>query len=558
MKAPSYLPEGPRKASLKSKKSTSTYKGPSIICGSLSDVTKSSDFIAVGTSKSTFGKLWYLIRIGDETQFRWVPARHISLGEPIANSISANVIPLTELRATTNLNVRKCPHLGCPGVGTLSKDSNYSSTKQAENGWYLISLGGGKEGWASGKYFAVTKEPSMDEQNLPSAGTPDEDSEEKLTALDEPIAKLNAVRDVVKAASKLDPCKTKKRITQYKDKHVWQLKQELILRAAPHAQCGIEIKLSEGKALVPIGETDHYYLLAAAPEDTIEAGYFHKALFTDQYELRQTLNKNVDVFSSEMVTFLHEREDYWDSFEFIWDSVVESVSNWIKRNTAAALCILALILGAIPLCITRLRHLMLRADQWFIRTGYFFVRSNEFWKMMRRLLFIVIVSSIILIALTMYVLWLYQVASQRQMIMGLGSLGLMSLSIGMFGARVAGFFTGVLLFFLSLIEFMLFVAFLCLLFLLPSLILLASYYWTYSSEQRRGDRPQTPFNRVEIERIHEKIFRLRNFYPETIIGWARRGGIKDRWQSFKDVMQAKSSVFDPFFNDVNKKANESL
>lgn len=564
-KAATSLPEGNRYGSLKKSRNASIFSGPSVACTLTSKLTPQTKFIVTGSAKSLFGKAWYQVQVDGQQNKQWVSARHVTLGDVVRLEIGDKEIHQTLVTATLDLNARTCPDTACERVGSLTKGEGYTATKQADNGWYFVSLNNGKEGWVSGKYVMLQSkeqaqrleqpEDTIDTQQAvvsrPSNNKETKDntkpSHQQTITLPEQIQQP-AVKPIVPK----DPCIAKSKIAHYKDKSIWRVSEPLTFQMIPHTQCELTFELTKGNVLINLGETKHYYVIATPIESDMMQGYLRKELFQGQYVSMELYSGKTDeIFTAETVEYLLTQEKYWNSIKYKLLSVWQKFQYLFAVYTAQFLCLFALILGSLVLSVRVLRRKMLRLDQLFIRTLYFSVRSRAFWHMLRRLAFILILSATVLFAMVAYVLWLKEVANLRQMIMGYGSLGLMSLSVGIFGMRVAGFFTGLLLFFLSLFEFLLFVAFLCFLFLLPSLLLLLVYYWSYRKGQKGGEQPQTVFNHEEIERIHERVFRLRNFYPETIISWARRGGVKQRWQSFKDVVRAKSEAFDAFFASVD-------
>lgn len=568
-KAATSLPEGNRYGSLKKSRNASIFAGPSVACTLTSKLTPQTNFIVTGSAKSLFGKAWYQVQIDGQRYKQWLPARHVTLGDVVRVEISDKGIPQTQVTATLDLNARTCPDTACERVGSLVKDESYTATKQATNGWYFVGFNDGKEGWVSGKYVTPLTVEEYDKSEPVAETEKLADSQEEVTPISstdkadtEPSHQQAVVlpekmqQVITKPIVPKDPCVATSKIKYHNDKRVLRVKEPLTFQMIPHSQCDLTFDLAHGKALISLGETEHYYVVAAVPSATVKQGYLRKELLQDQFVSMYTLNSDAEIFTVDMANELLAKEKYWNSYGYKLKTTWQEFKKWVSKHTGKFLCIVAFMLGLLMLSVRRLRRKMLRLDQLFIRTLYFSVRSRAFWLMMRRLVFILTLSATVLFALVAYVLWLKEVANLRQMIMGYGSLGLMSLSVGMFGARVAGFFTGLLLFLLSLFEFLLFVALLVFLFILPSLLLLLVYYWTYRKGQKGGDQLPAVFNHEEIERIHERVFRLRNFYPETIINWARKGGIKQRWQSFKDVARAKSETFDAFFSSVDARYQE--
>ena len=431
------LEGGERHAKLVSKRSKKIYSGPSVICKVGQQVDVNARLIVLGSANSRFGKPWYYIKVVGSGAKGWLPKKRIAL----------------QGKVTTQTGVKK------------PTDRQHASKQLAEEKTAEVAVS--EPITPTPKYVAeasVKPQPQNKSSYKPPIKTP-----------------------------KFDPCKVRPKVTYYRDKKIWHVQEDIRLSRVPHAQCGESFNLVKGKTLFSIGETKDFYMLVTAATNAIKVGYFPKSQFNEQYIPKHGISKRLDVYSDEAKETLLSRAEYWNSWKYPIDQNVEAFKWWFRTNTGTALCLFSIALGTLLLAFKRSRRALIAVDQVVLRTGYFFVRSQGFWQMLRRLGVILVVSAVFLFALFSYVMWLKEVANYRQMAMGVGSLVLMSLSVGWFGMRVAGFFSGVILFFLSLIEFLMFVAFLVILFLAPSLLLLLAYYILYRRSRQDSDVPTVVF-----------------------------------------------------------------
>jgi len=579
-KAVKPLAQGKRHGTLKSTRTIHLYAGPSLICGIDQEAPPKTTVIVLGQAKSTFGKVWYNIGLSDQSKTLWVPAKRVVLGDVVKPEIAHHSITSAVMQATLSLNARSCPEIRCQVVGNLRKDTSYKVTRKADNGWYLVTLDEQKQGWANGKYLlpaaqqptisndAVATQHETSSQVTSTARQVGQEKviewpsrkkrEQALMANTSPALKTLAPKSI---APKIDPCVFKTNYTRAKHYHMGYIKQGTRIQKVPHTQCELHHEFEHRKAMLHLGETELYDVFAMPVDGQIQRGYVLKdGSGKRPYRLISlfTPKQGEDMFGADMFNDLSKQETYWNSVTFkvkdFWQDTKYQVRYWYHYNTAQAIYATAFVLGLLTLIWSVSRQKMLRLDQLLLRTGYFALRSRPFWRMLRRLAVILIVAACVMFVIYLYVMWLYEVANRRQMIMGMGSLGLMSLSIGWFGARLASFFSGFILFWLSVFEFMLFVLSVCLVFLAPSLLLLAFYYGHYRRHAGDTATPSAPFDRNEIERIHEQVFKLRNFYPETLIRWSRQGGFKARVAQAMQLVRAKSNPFDRFFDHVNGQA----
>lgn len=593
---------------LKDSTSVILHYGPSVICPNIGTLTKSDQFVIIGRTQSAFGKPWFKIELLKNSKKAWVPSQLIIQGKKVAiPKYTSKDLKSTKATANLDLNVRECPDTNCTRIGSLKKDVEYTVLKSADNGWYYVQMGEDENGWASGKYLTAVDYSPLDKEliagtekktatatgskpikssstdaaqaqapqtNIKVVTSPSTQPKKGDKSKQRNVGSANSVRSSgisrssstpstalkslqkatgrnvstppPKTVNTIDQCSTRVDITKFREKTLWRVEKEFVLNISPHEQCGKQITLIEGKAIVSVGESEEYYFIAAVPDDALTYGYLLKGKYTDQYVPMRSLHKSFKVNDSKDLLLYYE--EHWNSFEYRAWALWEKFEKLYVSNLALSICITSFVLGMLMLPFGWSRRFMLRLDQFILRLTYFTVRSPNFWRMIRKLTFILLLTAAIIGVIFLYVLWIMNVASQRQQIMGAASLALISTSIGWFGARVAGFFTGLLLFFLSFVEFLLFTAFLFFLFLAPSLLLLLAYYVSYRRKAGKRRSPARQFDNAEIERIHGKMFQLRNFYPETIIRWARHDTLNEHWQQFKDVMQSKTSSFDRFFN----------
>ncbi|NND82232.1 MAG: SH3 domain-containing protein [Gammaproteobacteria bacterium] len=541
----------PRQASLSpTRKLKNTYSGPSVFCKANGNLQPTTQFTVLGITKNRLGGSWYLIQHTDSNTNRWVSVGDIVLGDSVPieqtvqvkearvvtpTQIQASLIPSTILSSPIDLSVRMCPQTQCDRVGTVSKNKHYQSDRQAANGWYRVELEGSVKGWASNKYLTPIKDSSDNETQLAST-LPAEEVSLK------PEAK----------APPFDPCRVTPKVTYYKVRKMWLLKAPITIAKSPHEQCGKRHSLEVGKALVPIAETEDYYLIAWASGTETVAGYLQKTKFQDQYIPMFELDRNFDVYSSRGRAYLDDHEAYWASYRYKVDQFWKDFKQWIDDYTAQALCVFALILGLLCLLTKITRRLLLAGDQMLIRSGYFMLRSRYFWRMMRRLGFLILLSIASLFIINLYAAWMIEVANTRQQIMGAVSLTFILMSLGSFAIRIFFFILGITLLFLSGVEFILFGCFLLLIFLLPSLLLLAGLYLRYRGQENNSEEELSGvFDRAEVERLQDKLFRLRNLYPETIVTMFREGNFNQYWEEFKNALYAQSQRFNAFFASVN-------
>ena len=521
------------------------YSGPSVLCPQVRRLTSKQDFVVTGQQWSSFGKPWLLIELENQSQQTgWIPAKYVEVGSSINTSTPVVTKPIKDrgvaidpidVSPTIDLNVRACPETSCEQITSVSADSTYLASRRASNGWLYVEAAANQHGWISGKYTTEipTIAPTVTEPEIKPEPVPVE-----VVTPEAPIL----------VAAPPDPCTASHQYFKRQRPALWQLTKPIFVRSAPLADCFDTEAISVGRGVASLYASGDYHQISYLVDGELKTGWLEKEKETDTIAYREFLSHKLT--HEQITSLLKNREQYWGSFRHHFHRSKQAVTKYFNTHPVQLGMVIAFLIGSILLLIRRTRLLTLRTDQVLLRSGYFLMRSRRFWLFLRKLVFVLVCIGGCMALAFAHGAWLANFASTEEKALGGVSILLLTLSLGWFGLRVIAFITGMLLLTYSYIQFFIDVLLVIAAFLLPGLLLLALYYLRYRSTDTAHLAAPPPFNSIEIERIHRRMFRLRYFYPETIVTWLRGGNFSKHVKDGKKVVWAYSQQLNNFFNYV--------